>query len=537
MNLDNTHRLLIVSSVVVLNSCGGNSNSPQMDMDGGALADAAVSGTYNVRQIYDLAALTEPTNIRLTLGADETTMMDGKRIRSIEYGYFGVAGFPLADSKIGERGVAFFEVDAQGNILSDTQAMAVMLANEGRAPAGYGARCALRTGYPCVLAGRVATPSSIGPLYPSEYGPMGDVITDSNELLFNLLAEMRRGRDVNGQELTGPIVRRAYVTNIAEAGVFAITAASKLFTELGLASVPPARVVVGGHSKWGAAAAQIAAIDDRVVGAVTFGFPLDWRRFVSIAKERWFDKLGADLFASLCGLEDSGQSEINCIWDATGIDQFFTSTKAMPQQCGGSACPGTGDDWLRQLDIRTLREQGWHDSIRFALVRNGREGYAVDSEQEAELSGTGPEQFLFATQSGHSIMAETHQSLWRHWVRHSLADNSTIRVPRPQITRTGDQLTIQIDLDPGSAQLVSASVEWFVSTANYEFGPLNGIDGYTSDGSWQSAQAAIVSASSIKANLSAAQTSSVAVVVGITFDDGSSDLTFVTSPVTIVEGM
>lgn len=83
----------------------------------------------------------------------------------------------------------------------------------------------MRTGVTCVLAGTVA--------YPAQFRERQDT-NDSNELLFNLLSEMRRGIDVDGTILSGAPEGRAYIVHIARAGMQAMTAASKALDESGL---------------------------------------------------------------------------------------------------------------------------------------------------------------------------------------------------------------------------------------------------------------------------------------------------------------
>ena len=493
--------------------------------DAGIDLDASTSDRFDIRALYDLATLTNVDSVSLVFGTDQTTVVNGRRVRAIEYGYEGRPGFPQTGTRVAERAVLFVEVDNSGAPLSDFSSMAVMMTREGTAPDGYGPGCALETGVPCVMAGRVVSPGSLSPAYSSEHGPVGDTVSDSNELLFNLLEEMRRGTDVGGNTLVSPPARRSYITHIAEAGVLAITAAGKAIVETGLSSEAPERVVIGGHSKWGGAAAQVAAIDDRVVGAVTFGFPGDWKRFVDLSEQRWRGQLGVDLFTLLCS------AAIDCTWSATTMKQFFDSTITEPELCDGTPCFGTGEDWLRQIDIRGLRKKGWHQAVRFALVRNGREGHPVDTE--SEMADSFPDQFMFAPTAGHSLSPETHQAFWRHWVRHSLADAPTISVAAPTLIRTGAELAIELTLTVPSGTSLSVAAVDFFDSAQSEFGPLDGIGGFVSDGAWQTS-ALTVSGATLSGTILSDSTQQTAVVVSLLFDDGSGDPVLVTSPVVVV---
>lgn len=287
----------------------------------------------------------------------------------------------------------------------------------------------MRTGVTCVLAGTVATPGTLVPAYPAQFRERQDT-NDSNELLFNLLSEMRRGIDVDGTILSGAPEGRAYIVHIARAGMQAMTAASKALDESGFPAAGERKFVVGGHSKWGGAAAQIAAVDDRLVGALSFGFPLDWERFVNLAVDRWDTLFGVDLFSFRCQ-----KGDIRCDWTSDSVARFFASTIAQPESCNLDACPGTGEHWLRQLDIGTLRAAGHHQGVRFALLRNGGEAHPVDTEANVAGTEAFPDQFLLLSESGHTLRSDAHEAYWHHWIRHCFGLGETLTIGAPTLTK------------------------------------------------------------------------------------------------------
>jgi hypothetical protein len=490
--------------------------------DPGSQGGPDAGATGGPADLYDLTALTDPDAIELVILDDTVNDVEGRRLRTVRYGYLSGDRFPRPGTRFGVEAALFVEVDAGGTPLAPVTGLAVLLARPDGTPAGYGADCALLTGVACVLAGNVATPSQLDPAYPSEYGADGDTISDSNQLLFNLLAEMRRGTDVDGRALTGAPVRRAYITHIAEHGMKAITAARKLVVEVGLAAQAPDRVVIGGHSKWGAAAAQIAAVDERVVGAITFGFALDFLRFLEIADDRWRGQLGLDVMPALCPLERP------CAWQSiTELRDFFASTRAAPGDCDGAPCPGTGQDWLEQLDLARLLERGYLDE-RFALVRNGREAHAVDTEWPWFEAGVWPGQFLFAPGSGHNLDRLEHAALWRHWIRHRVAGASTARIVAIDATRAGTAMTVTVELEgvePDELTLLYRGAD------DLAFGALDPVPGYQQDHDWQSAT---LPDGARRAELTIDPALDYAVVMLATFDDGSGDPTAVSSPVRVI---
>lgn len=512
-------------------SCG-SSPGPVPDADADATWDAAppdaggdAGPSVSPGDLYDLERLRDPASVALVFGGDTTLEVEGRFVRSVEYGYLGEEGFPAPETRIGEHGFLFVEVDEAGRPLSRTDAAAVMLASQS-SPDDFGVRCPLATGVVCVLAGTVAAPGKMQPPYPSEYADPPAVITDSNELLFNLLREMQRGTDVAGRELPRPLVARAFIVHIARAGMLAMTAAGKVLVEGGLADTPPTRFVVGGHSKWGGAAAQIAAVDDRVAGALAFGFPLDWWRFVELADVRWRVEFGVDLFRILC-TESS-----RCDWTSESMAAFFRSSAGAPLTCGDGPCPGNGRDWIDQIDVRTLREAGWHEGVRFALLRNGREAHPVDTEIEAMGTAARPDQFLFAADSGHAITSPLHGAFWQHWVRHSLQGAPTVGVGPVEVESHADGVTARVTLDARGAAIRSVTLVTRSSSV-LEFGPLDGVGTFRSDGAWTRVAASRAGDAWV-GGVDRAPGEHLAAFFEVEFDDGSGSMTTVTSAVEVV---
>ncbi|MFN0246542.1 MAG: hypothetical protein ACKV2T_06515 [Kofleriaceae bacterium] len=499
-------------------ACGSNGSDPALDA--GPDADATTTDLYDPAMLYDLAALHDPSSLAIQFGLDQTTEVQPARfVREIRFGYLAGSGFPQPASEIGASPRMFVETNATGTPLGTVDAIAIAIHNVTAVPE-YGVRCALDTGVICVVAGNVATPSQISPAYPSEFG--AGAITDSNQLWFNLLGEMRRGTDVDGRALAAPAVRRAYDTYIAEHAMRAITASQEVARQRFGASSP--RFVITGHSKWGAAAGQVAAVDDRVVGALVMGFPLDFARFVDLADLRWRGELGIDLISVVC------PPERPCAWSSIReLSAFFKATPLAPEICGGAPCAGTGDEWSRQLDLRRLIAGGHFAGKRLAMIRNGEEAHAVDTETPGFGAGQAPDQFLFLPGVGHVFDTPQHAALWRHWIRHVLGGRPTMSASS---TVTTNGVTIEVSTAVAGATVTQA-VLFARDSTDGTYGELDKVPGYTPTQDWRMSpcevEIGVVRASATRSG------TSTAVVMLLEIDDGSGDRAMISTPVTIVK--
>lgn len=502
--------------IAALAACGDPS-PPSVD----ANPDGSQGSAYDPAAIYDLTALRDPATLELAFGTDRVSeVVPGRFVREVRFGFLGLSGFPLSASQIGVGPRMFVETTESGVPLGTLDRLAVAL-HTTAASDDYGIRCALETSVVCVLAGNVGTPSQISPPYPNEYG--SGTITDSNQLWFNLLSEFRRGHDIEASPIATPTINRLYETQLARLAMRTITASQAVATQLW--SAPPMEVVITGHSKWGATAAQVAAVDDRVTGVLVMGFALDFARFVELADTRWNAGLGLDIMPVVCPPEHP------CGWSTSAsFHAFFEATPEAPEACEGRACSGTGEEWLRQVDLRRLRAGGHLARDTFALIRNGGEAHPVDTESPAVAAQQGPGQFLFLPNSSHVFDTPLHAALWRHWIRHTARGLPTLRLT-PTITSSGS--TVIATVETSGATITQARL--FVRPSTDEvYGELDGVPGYTPTGSWQ-ATPAVIDGGRITASAPWTGTSAAAVVL-VEFDDGSGDRAWVSTPVTIVRG-
>ncbi len=501
-------------------------------------ADAGSAETYDPAAIYDLEAIMDLRGYDVQVADDHVIDVgDGRFVRSFRFG-FAHGGFPEADTMYGVGGHLHVESDALGQPVGDTSAVALALYGGVSRP-GFSLDCALRTGVTCVVATtNVLGPSELSPRYRNEFDAESADINNSNVLLFNMLSEMRRGSDASGAALVGPPIGRSYVVNISEASMRLVSATQRVLLDLDLAAEAPERFAITGHSKWGAAAAQLAAVDPRVVGALAAGWTIDWLRWVELAREQWLEALGIDAWEFFCTDEEP------CEWTTTErFASFISSTTASPQMCGQHPCPGTGEDYLRQIDIRRLIDSGALAGHKLALVRNGHEAHHVEIESQVFEEGVDIGQFLFLPLSGHVQNTEEHASIWRHWVRHLLSDTEVLTA---SITELGHDLT-ETGLDVHARVLDASAIKgarlWTRISYDSSYGALDSIPSYierctnTETCSSWSATSMTIADDELAVSLGALDlidAEGLAYLVELEFDDGSGDVAIISSPTRFV---
>lgn len=120
---------------------------------------------------------------------------------------------------------------------------------------------------------------------------------------------------------------------------------------------------------WGAlAAAQAAAQDERVEGAVVAGWPLDWTDYHFVRWRRWERRGG---YYPLGALSPT-------IWgDSREVLSFLSSSRGNPDP-GCPTCEGDGLRWRRQYDLSELRRTGALDAALFVLESDADPDLPVD---------------------------------------------------------------------------------------------------------------------------------------------------------------
>ena len=516
---------------LLLCACGDDETTPTKPV----VASDDPATIYDVQQLRAAAALelVDIEDVVVEVGG-------GRFVREVSFG-FASGGFPTASTQFDAGARLFVETDAAGTPLHPVDAVALNL--RATNTPGFTQECALNTGHVCAITTHhLLTPGRMSPSYPNAFSPDAPPIADSNLLYFNLLSEMKQGKTASGQALAEPVIRRAYDVQIARAGMLLLTAIDKKVAALNWAASAPLQYVVAGHSKWAAAAAQMVAVDDRVVGGVAAGFPLDWLKWLQLAKSRWMDDLGIDFMALYCTTPATP-----CEWTQTDkLLDLFASTDAAPLACGTGRCALTGEAWLRQLDFRTLLANGAFANKKFALIRNGEEAHHVDVERDAYDQGIWPSQFLFLPDSPHVFKTAQHASFWRHWIRHNFdgAATATLQLNHEQV---GAGLVVN-GVVSGQANIVSADV-YFRLSSDGNFGSLTALPEYQQQcqqhnncpSPWRSwstecgpvtVAGGAISAPSCTVPLT--PTTDVALVLMATIDDGSGDTCLVSSAVEVL---
>ena len=269
----------------------------------------------------------------------------------------------------------------------------------------------------------------------------------------------------------------------------------------------------------------------RVDGALAAGWTIDWVRWVQLAADHWVANLGVDAWAFFCSDEQP------CEWtDTDSFAQFVFSTVADPGDCGGAPCVGTGEHWLRQIDLRHLIEAGAFEGKALALVRNGREAHQIELESRAFDEGVTVDQFLFLPESGHVQNTPPHSAMWRHWVRHVLTD-----VPTPTVTAVQHEGTVaafSVSAQVEGADTVVSAELWLRPSYDGTFGSLDAIAAYAEQcaaantcASWQRVPLDVAQDSVTVARFATGfdAGTNIAYVVHVTFDDGSGDHATVSS--------
>ena len=491
---------------------------PDATTEAGADASGTDSGTGGASALdsFYAAAQTEALPEGQPIVVDDgLTEVSGRWVRAITYGFVR-SGFPSADSSYDAGAQLFFETDSAGAALQSFERIALSLRRipgDSPDPDGMSVQCTLRTGVPCAVAAQnVAAPGRFSTPYPNEYAG-GAAVTDSTVLQLNLLAEQALGTDAEGQPLPDPAVLREYVAEIAAGGMMLITATQRIVVSEGLASAPPSAFAVTGHSKWGGAAAQLIAHDPRVVGGLVAGWPLDWQNWLDLAQTRYVESLGVEPFDYLCAEPCA-----------------YRSNRDFRDYFAGPA----GVLWKQQFDVSSIAAR--LAGKRWAAIRNGNENHPADTESTFVESTTGPAAFLFLPNQPHTFDTQAHSSFWRHWVRHTLAD---ARAPNlsTEIIRAEDALTASVTLT--DATLVSAELLYRTSTDG-TFGSMDAVPAYQTicqgQGScrqWQTAALDVTGADATTSMPVVVDSEPVATLVRVTFDDGSGDLTDVTSSVQV----
>jgi len=211
--------------------------------------------------------------------------------------------------------------------------------------------------------------------------------------------------------------------------------------------------------------------------------------------------------------------------------RFFASTIAAPDECEDGDCRGNGEQWLRQLDIATLRTAGHHEGVRYALLRNGKEGHPIDTETPSAGTVAFPDQFLFLNDSGHTLRSEAHEAYWHHWIRYSFGLSETLTMALPTVESMASKHAIRAQID-GSAQLISSADLVYRASTVHEFGPLDGLQGHSTERTWIRVPA-IVQGGEVRASIPAIENADIAYFFEARFDDGSGEGTIVTSPVLV----